>query len=74
MTEANWRLARQEGREPYTRGQLKQLLYGTSKPTIDIETAKMLENMREIIKDLRKLRTAFPGGFGPLFDEISSWK
>jgi len=74
LTEAMVKVARQERRELHSRAQLKELLYGTSRPTLELETAKMVEHMREIVRDLQRLRTAFPGGFGPLYDEIMTWK
>ena len=74
MTEANWRMARKEKREPFTRIQLKEMLYGTKSPGIELETEKMCVHMKEIVADLERFRTAFPDGFGPLHDEIRSWK
>jgi hypothetical protein len=74
LTEAMIKAARLQHREDYPRVRLKELLYGTARPTLQLEIEKMLEAMNEIIGDLPRLRTAFPGGFGPLFDEIVSWK
>jgi hypothetical protein len=74
MTEANWRKSRQEKREPFSRAKLKEMLYGTKSPGIQLETEKICAHMTEIVTDLERFRTAFPGGFGPLYDEIRQWK
>ena len=75
MTEVNWITARKEKRpDPFSREQLKRLAYGTTRISLESESAKMKEYMTEIVTDLERFRTAFPGGFGPLYDEVRIWK
>ena len=76
MHEAAWVRARQgkHPKEPYTRRELKELVYGTTKPTLELETQKMRELMFTVLCDLARLQAAFPGGFTPFHDEVTRWK
>jgi hypothetical protein len=68
--EALW-LASVEGRIP--RARLKQLIYGTDRPSLEYETKCAVENVRRIIADVRAIEVAFPIGFGLMAEEIRSW-
>jgi hypothetical protein len=76
LAEEVWNAARREQppREPRKRARLKELAYGTTRPTLELATARMTEYAREISKDLPRLRGAFPGGFGAFAAEIESWR
>lgn len=60
----------------YDRIILKNETYGTSRPSIDLETTCAVREARRIIKNdlLKDLKKAFPYGFGSLINEIQSWK
>jgi len=76
INEIAWQMAKSEKppRMAYTKRTLKVKTYGNDPIPIELETQKMLEHMRDVVSDLNRLATYFPGGFTPLFDEIRSWK
>ena len=72
--EAAWRVGVSAGKLPFTRPQLKQLVYGTERPSLELETARAVQEARRIIQDLPAIETAFPAGFGLMAREIRSWR
>lgn len=59
--EAAWNEARAEGREPYSRRELKALVYGTERPTLSQAAAAAGAAARRHARDLRRLENDFPG-------------
>jgi hypothetical protein len=62
------------GRPPFTRPQLKKLVYGTDRPSVELQTERAVTESRRIIQDLSAVETAFPSGFGLMAKEIRSWR
>ena len=75
VTEAAWinMLKDKRGRAPYTKGELKRKLYGTSHPSLSLETEKMIEAAKRLRNDLTLPEKLFPHGFGALVKSLNSW-
>ena len=75
VSEASWSNAVQVGRFPYEGKRLKQLVYSTDRPSLDLETARALEESRRITEEglLPQLVRLFPIGFGALAEAIKKW-
>lgn len=71
--EATWINALREGREPSTRAELKNDLYGTSRPSLDDETRAMKAAATRLAGDLDHLERQFPHGFGALSAALRLW-
>ena len=76
VTEAAWINGLKEGRGnmPYTKGDLKRQLYGTSHPSLALETEKMTEAAAHLAADLSGLTRLFQHGFGALFNDLRAWR
>ena len=61
-------------RPPFTRPNLKKLVYGTERPSLELETERAIAEARRIIGNMQAIETAFPAGFGVMAQEIRSWK
>lgn len=72
--EAAWRVGQANRKPPFTRPKLKELVYGTTRPSVEIETECGVREARRIIGSLNSIETAFPIGFGLMAKEIRSWK
>jgi len=75
VTEAAWinGLKERHGRMPYTKGSLKARLYGTSHPSLAIETEAMMTAAARLSQNLPTLERLFPHGFGALLKSLRSW-
>lgn len=75
VTEAAWinGLKDQSGRMPYSKGDLKKRLYGTSRPSLAIETEAMKTAATRVAGDLAVIEQIFPQGFGALRKGLRSW-
>ena len=73
VTEAAWINGMREGRLSYTRPALKTELYGTSRPSLAVETEAMKNAASRLVSDLKNLETAFPQGFGALQADLKKW-
>jgi hypothetical protein len=76
LYEATW-IRRQSGENiAYDRKSLKEEIYGTSRPSLDLETERAAAEAERIIKSglLEDLEQAFPFGFGSFANEVRSWK
>ena len=62
------------GQPPFTRPQLKKLVYGTDRPSLELETDRAEKEARRIIRDIKAIENQFPVGFGLMAQEIRSWK
>ena len=66
-------LKERHGRMPYTKGSLKARLYGTSHPSLAIETEAMMTAAARLSQNLPTLERLFPHGFGALLKSLRSW-
>ena len=73
VTEAAWINGLREGQMPYTKADLKNQLYGTSHPSLAIETEAMKLAATRIAANLPSVENLFPSGFGNLQKDLKSW-
>jgi hypothetical protein len=71
--EATWLQRSSPTRGRDVRKQLKQAVYGTDRPSIDLETKCAVNEARRLAQDLTRLEQFFPGGFGTLARSIRGW-
>ena len=69
VTEAAWIAGQVSGQQPFSRAELKERVYGTSRPTLALETRIATQAVRRMGRDLRRLEHDFPG-FAVLADDI----
>lgn len=73
MGEAAWAAAREVGQPaPYTRRELKHLVYGTERPTLPQAVKAATAAARRHARDLRRLENDFPG-FAALAADLREW-
>jgi len=73
VTEAAWINGLKQGPMPYRKRELKHKLYGTSHPSLDLETERMKRAASLLAENLSSLEQLFAQGFGPLRDSLRSW-
>ena len=73
LSEAAWVRGMGDGKPPYTRARLKELAYGTDRPSLAMETQCAVEHVRRVVRDLDLLERSFPVGFGCLRRDLESW-
>lgn len=73
VTEAAWIAGLPSGPFPYTTRSLKEDVYETSRPSLELETRRATEEARRLAQDLQLLEQCFPTGFGALADEVRNW-
>lgn len=74
VTEAAWMAGQESGRAPFTRKELKALVYGTSRPSLPHEIARAVEEVNRHRGDVRRLENDFPNGFGALARDLRAWR
>lgn len=74
VSEATWMRPLLERRKFYTRPSLKQDVYGTDRPSIELETEKAVEAAKRLSDDLGSLEASFPAGFGALARDLRTWR
>ena len=72
--EAAWRTGLAANRPPFTRPDLKKMVYGTDRPSLELQTECATKEAQRIINNINAIETAFPIGFGLMASEIRSWK
>jgi len=75
VTETAWILGLQSRKFPYTKNDLKQKVYGTTKPPLPLETERAVEEAERLVQgdNLTLLEQLFPGGFGALARDVRNW-
>ncbi|HVX84134.1 MAG TPA: hypothetical protein VH253_04900 [Phycisphaerae bacterium] len=73
ISEHAWARRLQSPRPPFSRSELKKLVYGTDRPSIQLENECMIACMQKAIHDLDFLQRSFPIGFGALLDSVRAW-
>jgi hypothetical protein len=71
--EAAWLNGLASGRAPFTRPQLKGLVYGTDRPSLELATECALKEARRIVANIKAIDDAFPIGFGLMAKEVRMW-
>ena len=74
VNEPTWVQALASRQFPYTKASLKELVYGTERPSLQLETERATEAARRLTSSLNEVIERFPMGFGPLAQEIRSWR
>jgi hypothetical protein len=74
ISETAWEKGLTDKRDPYSKLELKKLLYGQEYSSLEFMTQKMTEAANLISKDLPLLEKAFPSGFGSLTQELRNWR
>jgi len=72
--EAGWLAGQASGRPPYTRAKLKERVYGTSRPSLQLEIECARRELARHRGDMRRLEADFPGGFGALVRDLKAWR
>ena len=73
VTEAAWINGLKEGPMPYTKTDLKRRLYGTSRPSLALETEVMTKAANRLAQNLAVIENLFPAGFGAFASVLRSW-
>jgi hypothetical protein len=73
VTEAAWLNGLKQGPMPYSKGDLKRQVYGTSHPSLAIETEAMKIAATRLASDFSSIERLFPIGFGNLQRSLKSW-
>jgi hypothetical protein len=73
VTERAWIDGMASGVKPYSRRDLKVRVYGTTRPSLPLQTGRALEEVRRHRGDLRRLENDFPHGFGALVRDLKNW-
>jgi hypothetical protein len=73
VNEATWAHAMRDKKFPYTKLSLKKLIYGTDRPSIELETERARAAAIRVAENLDELEARFPNGFGPLAAELRRW-
>jgi hypothetical protein len=74
VNEPMWVQALASRQFPYTKASLKELVYGTERPSLQLETERATEAAHRLTAKLDEVIERFPMGFGPLASEIRSWR
>ena len=72
-SEAVWNRALSAKEFPFDARKLKRELYGTERPSIELESAVMAAEATRIASDLPGIITRFPIGFGALQRDLGEW-
>jgi hypothetical protein len=73
VTEAAWTRGLQSKTYPYTKGKLKQDVYGTDRPLLELEMSCAVREASRLVQSLPFLEHSFPNGFGSLAREVRGW-
>ena len=74
VTEASWENGLKNQTDPYSKGVLKQWLYGVDMPSISLETERMTQAATELAMETAFLESRFPNGFGSLAKQLRAWR
>lgn len=74
VNEATWTRGQEIGQPPYSRAELKQRVYGTSRPSLPLEIQRAVEEVSRHRGDVRRLEHDFPQGFGLLARDLRVWR
>ncbi len=74
VNEAAWITGQSNNSFPYTKLGLKKQLYGTERPSLGLETARMVESAKLLAANLSPLEKSFPSGFGAFASDLKKWQ
>jgi len=73
MNEATWSNSLQSGEYGFTTSSLKKEVYGTNRPSLEIETKHAIEEATRLVENLEAFENSFPNGFGSLAIDVRQW-
>lgn len=73
LSEAAWKEGIRNGKDPYTKRELKELAYQVGKPALMRATRRQMELAREMRSHIGDLEIRFPYGFGSMAEAIRRW-
>ena len=73
VTEEAWVKGQESGRQPYSRADLKAMVYGVRHPSLPFAMRRAVEEVKRQAHDLRRLENDFPC-FASLANDLRSWK
>lgn len=73
VSEAAWQEGLNRKRDPYTRNELKNRVYGTDRPGLGLQKRRGIEEAERLTQDLATLEDRFPVGFGSFAARIRTW-
>jgi hypothetical protein len=73
VNEATWNRKLQSETITYTRRTLKETIYGTERPTIEMELNHATKAANRLASDLSLLEQLFPNGFGAFARDVRNW-
>lgn len=71
--EEGWVGGLEAHKEPYSKNQLKEAVYGTDRPSLALEIRRGVEEARRLTEHLDQLEAKFPVGFGSLAKDVRGW-
>lgn len=76
VSEATWIFKQNGGKIRYDRQKLKELVYETTRPSLQKETECAVKEASRIVESdlLEGLENSFPQGFGGFANEVRNWK
>jgi hypothetical protein len=73
VNEATWARSLMQERITYTRRSLKLAVYGTERPTLDVQIRLAIQEANRLAGDLAAFEQNFPNGFGTFATEVRHW-
>jgi hypothetical protein len=73
VNEATWVRKLRAERITFTRNKLKAQVYGTERPSLQMETRYAIEAATRLVDDLSMIEQLFPNGFGSFARDVRSW-
>jgi len=76
ISEGAWIRGMAERHLPYTRGELKQAMYGTTRPSLTLMAERIQRAASRLAgqENLEGLERTFPVGFGALAEAVRGWR
>jgi len=70
VSEAAWTRGLEAGKDPYSKNRLKRYVYGTDRPSLELEKRRATEEAQRLATCLDLLEEKFPIGFGSLAQDV----
>lgn len=74
VNEVAWQQGMRDNRYAFSKPGLKKLVYGTERPSLELETRRAVEETRRLCDRIEQLENSFPTGFVPLAAELRRWR
>ncbi len=73
VNEPTWENGLKTKKDPFRKSWLKQKVYGTERPNLDLSRERAAEEATRVAGEIGRLEKHFPVGFGHLAREVRSW-